>query len=163
MIKKILLLIAIVSLLFSFSGCSLFREKIVTVEENKITTLSTERKQELLEANLEILKTIHGESSFFTVAEFEAYATEFFAKNVIDEYFNKRVFSENNGKIISNINTGNEYDIDSLKLKLINGKTDIKNNEQSFDVELNDGNTAKIIKFTAVLEDDIWVLSNIYF
>ena len=70
---------------------------------------------------------------------------EYRKKTGIDDLAEVRI-TEKDGKIISSITTENQYNINLLSLKLVNGKVDIKNDEQSFDVELNDGNTIKIIK-----------------
>ena len=162
MIKKLLFVFLTAIMIFSFCSCSLFPQKTVTIEKENIATVSINRRQELLDANLEMIKAIYGECSFFTVAEFEAFATDFFSQDVIDEYFNKGVFTEKDGKIISHISTENSYDLDNIHLSLTDNNIDFKNGCQSFNVELSDGITTKIIEFTVITENDKWVLKNIY-
>ena len=82
------------------TGCSLFGPKIIKEEETNITKISTERMQELVSANNDVVDTIYGNPKFFTTAELRGHISEFYTDDVVKNYFSEKIFYDKEIKFV---------------------------------------------------------------
>lgn len=162
--KKILCFLVFCILMFSITGCSLFGPKIIKEEETNITKISTERMQELVSANNDVVDTIYGNPKFFTTAELRGHISEFYTDDVVKNYFSEKIFYDKDNKVCSTISVDNRKNISEMEFTINENNIEFFNNSQTFTVVFSDGETEYSLKFTAIFDKETsdWMLCDIY-
>lgn len=166
--KKILSLALLLTMLtVCFTGCGLFKEKVVTEETLDFgDTIPEERMEELVIANNDVVSTIYGEPKFFTSAELRAHVAEYYTQTIVRQYFTSKVFYDEDGEVKNNILIQNgRKNIANMNYKIDSKNIYIINETQSFTVTFYDDVDEYRIKFNVCknTETDEWLLTDIFF
>ena len=161
--KKISIFLAIILLITTLTGCSIFSKKTI-VDDTKIEKISNERMEELVLANNDVVNTIYGNPIFFTTAELQVHVYEYYTKNTVEKYFTDKLFyDDKDGNIKCNIKTDNRKNIATMKYSIEYNSIFITNDTQTFTVVFSDKSTEYSLNFTATFNEETneWLLTDI--
>ena len=162
--KKLVALMLCIIFVFSVSGCSKEREKIVVVDGADVVAISDERIHELVKANNDVVSTIYGEPMFFNIAEMECHIAEFYIEDIITQYCDSGVFYEEDGKVLCRIKTDEmRENISKMEYEILSDSIYFNDDTQTFKVRYYSEYTVYVIEFKTEYNFDLndWVLTDI--